>query len=70
MIRKQNILATIMIYLNQPKSLRKTLYQETTSKSTTSELFSKIPNRRKISNEQFYFCEAKSSSKLYKHFFK
>ena len=31
--------------------------KETTSKTAAAELFSKISNRKKISNEQFHHCE-------------
>ena len=30
------------------------------SKTATTEFISKIPNRKKISNEQFHYCENKS----------
>ena len=33
----------------------------TSSKAATNEFLSKIPNRKKISNEQFNLCEAKIS---------
>ena len=34
---------------------------ETTSKAATTEFLSKIPNRKKISNEDFNLCEAETS---------
>ena len=42
------------------KNVYETLYiKETTSKAATTEFFAKISNRKKISNEQFIFCEGK-----------
>ena len=46
------------------KSAKKKFYEqfctkETTSKTATAEFISKIPNRKKISNEHFHLCEAK-----------
>ena len=70
MLRKQNILETPMISSNQLNTLMKNFLPETTSKTPTSGLFSKIPNRKKISNKQLHFCEAEISLKLCKHFFK
>ena len=70
MVKKQNILAIIIIFLNQPKTFMKTSYQETTSEAATSDLSIKIPNRKKISHEEFPLCEAEISLKPYKTFFK
>lgn len=44
MIRKENILENLMIFINYEKICTKH--------------FSKVPNRKKISNEQFHICEA------------
>ena len=35
--------------------------KETTSKAATTEFLSKIPNRKKMSNENFNLCEAETS---------
>ena len=44
------------------KIFYETLYtKQTTSKAATTKLLSEIPNRKKISNKQFNFCEAKIS---------
>ena len=55
MIINENILATLMTFSN----LQRLYTKETTSKTTTTEFISKIPNRKKKSNEQFHLCEAK-----------
>ena len=48
--------------LKSAKKFYEKLYtKETTSKAAITEFLSKIPNRKKISNEQFYLCEAKIS---------
>ena len=52
MIKNQNILATLMIFLSQKET------NETTSKTASAELFSKISNREKISTKQFHHCKA------------
>ena len=60
MIINQNILGTLLTFSNLQKNLYEKLYtKETTSKTTTTEFISKIPNRKKKSNEQFHLCEAK-----------
>ena len=52
MIINQNILATLLTFSNLQKTLYEKLYtKETTSKITTTEFISKIPNR-KIRNFQ------------------
>ena len=56
-------------YSSNPKDILKSakkIYEElqtmeTTSKAATTEFLSKITNRKKLSNEQFNFCEAKIS---------
>ena len=50
MIKNQNILATLMIFLSQLKTL--------TFKTANAELFSKISITKKISNKQLHHCEA------------
>ena len=45
MIRKQNILATLMIFLNQQKAYMKNF--DAIVKTATSELFINIANRKK-----------------------
>ena len=59
MIKNQNILATLMIFLSQLKTLMKSFIQWTqTSKIAVAELFSTISNKKKIPNKQFHHCEA------------
>ena len=59
MIKNQNILATLMIFLSQLKTCMKSFIQmKQTSKRAVAELFSKISKKKKISNEQFHDCEA------------
>ena len=49
MIKMQNISATLRTFLFQLKKFMKKLYtKEDTSKTITSEVFSKIPLRKKI----------------------
>ena len=48
----------------------KNLYRETTSNTATFKRFIKVPNRKRISNEQFHLYESEISLKLYKYFFK
>ena len=73
MIRKQNIVATLMIFLNLLKKFMKNFIPRDNLQNCHLEekidLFFKIPNRKKISNEQFHLCEVKISLKHYKHFF-
>ena len=60
MIINQNILATLLTFSNLQKNFYEKLYtKETTSKTASTKFISKIPNRKKISNEQFHLCEAK-----------
>ena len=55
------IIAILLIFSNLQKNCYEILYtKKTTSKTATTEFLSKIPNRKKISNEQFHLCEAKS----------
>ena len=59
MIKNQNILATLMIFLSQLKTFMKSFKQKRrTSRTAIGEFFSKISNKRKISNKQFHHCEA------------
>ena len=57
MIINQTILAILRAFLN----LWKKIYTKWTSTVATSEFVCKIPNRKKISNEYFKFCEAEIS---------
>ena len=59
MIKNQNILATLMIFWSQLKTLMKSFVQNRqTSKTTIAGLFSKISNEKKISNKHFHHCQA------------
>ena len=59
MIKNQNILATLMIFLSQLKTLMKSFIQKRqTSKTAIAELLSTISNKKKNSNKQFHYCEA------------
>ena len=55
-------------YFSNPKDILKSakkimkLYTNWTSTAATTEVVSKIPNRKKISNEHFNLCEAEISS--------
>ena len=62
-IRNQNILVTLIPIVKSTKTFMKTLYQETTSRTATSELFSKIANMKK---SQVHLCETEISLNLYK----
>ena len=58
----QNILAVLRTLSNLQKRVYEKLYtKETTSKVATNEFLSKIPNRKKISNEGLNFCEVETS---------
>ena len=49
-----------MIFLRQLKTFMKSFIQNRqTSKTAIAEIFSKISNKKKISNKQFQHCEAK-----------
>ena len=55
-------------YSSNPKGILKStkkkyekLYTKWTSTAATTEFVCKIPNRKKISNEHFHFCEAEIS---------
>ena len=59
MIKNQNILATLMIFWSQLTTLMESFIQMIqTSKTAIAELFSKISNKKKISNKQFHHCQA------------
>ena len=59
MIKNQNILATLIIFLSQLKTLMKSFIKKRyTFKTANAELFSKISITKKISNKQFHHCEA------------
>ena len=59
MIKIENILVMPMIFLSQLKTLMESLIQKRqTSKTAIAELFSKISDKKKISNKQFHHCEA------------
>ena len=60
MIINQNILAILRVFLICKKNYEK-LYTKQTSTAATTEFLSKIPNRKKISNERFNLCEAEIS---------
>ena len=49
-----------MNILKSAKKIMK-LYTKWTSTAATTEFVCKIPNRKKISNEHFHFCEAEIS---------
>ena len=52
-------------FLNLQKNMK--LYSKCTSTAATTEFVWKIPNRKKISNEQFNICEAEISlEEIYK----
>ena len=55
---KQNILATLMIFLNQLKTFMKNFNQETTSKTAISKFLINITNGKKITNKEFHLYEA------------
>ena len=57
MITYQNILAILRPFLNLEKNYEK-LYIKKTSIAATTVCLTKIPNRKKISNEHFNLCEA------------
>ena len=58
----QNILAVLRTLSNLQKRIYEKLYtKETTSKAATTEFLGKIPDRKKISNEDFNLCKAETS---------
>ena len=60
MIINQKFLATLLTFSNLQKHFYEKLYaKQATSKAATTELISKIPNRKEKSNKQFHLCEAK-----------
>ena len=59
MIENLNILANLMMFLSQLKTFMKSFIQKRqTSKTAIAELFSKISNKKEISDKQFHHCEA------------
>ena len=59
MIKNKNILATLMMFLSQLKTLMKSFLQRIqTCKAVITKLFSKLSNKKKISNKQFHHCGA------------
>ena len=61
MIINQNILAILRTFLNLQKKFNKKLSTKQSSTAPTTEFLSKIPNRKKISHEQFNLCEIQIS---------
>ena len=60
MIINQNIPETLLTFSNLRKNFYEKPYtEETISKTATTEFLSKIPNRKKISNDQSHLFEAK-----------
>ena len=62
-IINQNILAILRTFLNLKKKIiiNEKLYTKRTSTAATTEFVQKIPNRKKIYNEDFNICEAEIS---------
>ena len=60
-IINQNILAILRTFFNLQKKIYEKLYTKQTSTTATTEFLSKIPNRKKLSNEHFNLCETKIS---------
>ena len=59
MIKNKIILAILMIFLSHLKAFTKSFIQKRqTSKAAIAEHFSKISNKKKISNKQFHHCQA------------
>ena len=59
MIKIQNIVATLMVFWSQLKTLMKSFVQKRqTSKTAIAELFSIISDKKKFSNKQFHHCQA------------
>ena len=66
----QNILAILREFLNPPlppKKNYKKPYTNQSSTAATTEFLSKIPNRKKLSNEYFKLCEAEVSLDISKN---
>ena len=60
MMKNQNVLETLIIFLSQLKTFMKSfILKRQTSKTAIAEPFSKISNKKKISNKQFHHCEGK-----------
>ena len=59
MIINQNILATLLTFQICKKIYMRNFTPDTTSKTVTIKFFSKILNKKNISNEQFHLCETK-----------
>ena len=58
MIKNQNILVNLMIFLIQLKSFMKSyVKKKQTSKTVIAELFSKISYKKEVSNKEFLHCE-------------
>ena len=58
MKKSENILATLVTFPSQLKTLMKSFIQKRkTSKTTIAELFSKISNKKEISNKKFPHCK-------------
>ena len=66
MIINQNILAILRVFLICKKNYEK-LYTKQTSTAATTEFLSKIPNRKKVSNEHFNLFEAEISLNVLIH---
>ena len=59
MIKNQNILANLMIFISQLKTLIKSFTQKRQmSKTAIGEFFIKVSNKKEISNKQFHHCGA------------
>ena len=59
MIKNQNYSSNANDILKSDKNFYEKLYtKDRTSKTTTAEIFSKISNRKKISNKQLHHCKA------------
>ena len=50
----------VIAVCKKKKRKRKLYTKETTSKAATTEFISKIPNRKKICNEDFNLCEGET----------
>ena len=59
-IINQNILALLRAFVNLKRKIYEKLYTKQTSTAATTEFLSKIPDRKKISNDYFIFVRRKS----------
>ena len=59
MIINQNILGLLRTFLNLKRKIYEKLYTKQTSTAATTKFLSKIPGRKKISNECFIFVRRK-----------